>query len=192
VCRILDHLLRCPPHAGGTRVLAVEGRSGAGKTTLAARLAAALQADPDAGPDGVPVVHLDDLYPGWDGLEAGSRELVDGLLVPLARGLPAACRTWDWSASCPGPLRSVPPAPFVVVEGVGCGSRAARPYLSLLVWLEVPTPVRRARALARDGALYHPHWERWAAQEDAYLIAQDPAGAADVVLGRQDTPRSSL
>ena len=39
----------------------------------------------------------------------------------------------------------------------------------LTVWLQLPEAQRRRRALARDGEIYRPHWERWAAQEDALL-----------------------
>src|SRR5690606_29833513 len=51
--------------AGQTRaVVLIDGRSGSGKTTLATALAARLP--------GTQLVRLDDFYPGWDGLEAGS------------------------------------------------------------------------------------------------------------------------
>ena len=60
VAEVVALLGRRPPRAPGTQVIAVDGPSGAGKTTLAARLSDALH--------GAPVVHMDDLYPGWDGL----------------------------------------------------------------------------------------------------------------------------
>ena len=46
------------------------GPDGAGKTSLAARLAAAAAA---RCPAGVVLFHLEDLYPGWDGLTEGVR-----------------------------------------------------------------------------------------------------------------------
>ncbi|WP_454229155.1 uridine kinase family protein [Propioniciclava flava] len=77
-----------PPRCGATRVVAIDGLSGAGKTTLASLVAARL---------GAPVVHMDDLYPGWDGLAAGVAYLVDAVLRPLAVGEPARYRAWDWA-----------------------------------------------------------------------------------------------
>jgi hypothetical protein len=67
-----------PRGGSGTRVVAVDGRGAAGKTTFAARLAAALG---DA-----PVVHTDDVadrvgQPWWPALEAE-------VLAPLAAGGP--------------------------------------------------------------------------------------------------------
>ena len=49
------------PRCGATRLIAIDGPSGAGKTTLARDVAAVLAA---------PTIHMDDLYPGWDGLRA--------------------------------------------------------------------------------------------------------------------------
>ena len=53
-------------------IIAVDGRSGSGKTTLAQRLAATLRQHPvQGGPLTVLELSLENMYPGWDGLEAG-------------------------------------------------------------------------------------------------------------------------
>jgi len=169
------------PGAGGVRVLAVEGRSGSGKTTLAAALAALV-------PDAVTVA-MDEIYPGWDGLAASVPLLVRHVLAPLAAGTAAAVPRWDWPADRPGAPRPLAPSGLLLVEGIGCGARAAAPYLAATLWVEAPAAVRRARALARDGATYAPHWDRWAAQEDAYLAVERPRNRADLVVdGTADVP----
>jgi hypothetical protein len=50
------------------------------------------------------------------------------------------------------------------------------------VWMQAPTSSRRARALARDGDTYRPHWDRWAAQEEAHVTANAPGDAATHVF----------
>jgi hypothetical protein len=173
------------PRHGRTRVLAVDGRSGAGKTTFADRLVPLLREQPGRT---VGLLHLDELYPGWDGLAAAVPLLVEGVLRPLAQGRPAGFTGWDWAAGAPGRWRPVPADDVLVLEGAGCGSRPCAPYLSLLVWLEAPEQLRRRRALARDGDLYTPHWDRWAAQEDLLLAAERTAERADLVLDTTDLP----
>jgi anthranilate synthase component 1/para-aminobenzoate synthetase len=42
--------------------------------------------------------------------------------------------------------------------------------------------VRKKRALDRDGAAYAPHWDRWAAQEDAMLARERTPDRADITL----------
>ena len=162
-----------PPRAGATRVVLVDGRSGAGKTALGAALGLALAA---------PVVSLEELYPGWDGLEAGVELLCAEVLEPLAAGRPVLVPRYVWAAGRFGEPWELRVGPFVVVEGAGCGAARAAARGSLLVWLELDAARRRERAFARDGGMYRPHWERWAAQEAAQLGRERTSERADVVL----------
>lgn len=174
VGRVRAALDAAPPRAGTTRVVAVDGRSGAGKSTIAATLAAEL---------GAPVVDLEYVYPGWDGLEEGIELLVREVLQPLAAGRPVAVPRWSYALDGWDPPLVLPPSDVVVVEGVGAGDRRAAPYLSVLVWVELDEATRHARAIARDAEVYRPHWERWAAQERALLARERTPERADVVVG---------
>lgn len=177
---LLARVRAAPPSAGATRVLGLDGRSGAGKSTLALLLAPEL---------GAPVVHLDRLYDGWDGLERGVATLEREVLAPLAAGEAVLVPHFDWLTGAwdaPWPLGT---PETLIVEGVGAGARPGADHLALLVWLEAPVEVRKARALARDGEVYAPHWDRWAAQEDALLAREQTPERADLVL---DTVRSDL
>ncbi|MGL5865410.1 MAG: hypothetical protein ACRCYX_05970 [Dermatophilaceae bacterium] len=162
-----------PPGPGGVLVVAVDGRSGSGKSSLATAIARHL---------GAQVVRMDALYPGWDGLAAGVELLLTSVLEPLWRGEQAAVPTWSWVRGRPGPVRPLPACGMVVVEGVGALHGRAGELAQVRVWLEAPDAIRKDRALARDGATYAPHWERWAAQEAALLARFDARGAADLVL----------
>jgi uridine kinase len=169
---ILAGLLTAAPRAGRARVLAIDGRSGAGKTRLAAELSAEL---------GAPMVSLEDLYGGWDGLERGIDLLVSAVLEPFAAGRAARVPRYDWATgSWAEPLPLEPPD-VLIVEGVGAGARRAAAFESLLVWLEAPTAVRKQRALGRDGATFAPYWGMWAAQEEAMLARERTQERADLV-----------
>lgn len=163
-------------------MLALDGRSGAGKTALAARLSAELA----LRDRWCAVVHLDDLYPGWCGLAAALPALCTDVLRPLREGAPARYRSWDWLAARPGPVREVRSAPVVLVEGVGAGAAPCPDLVDLTVWLEVDEELRRRRALARDGDLFAPHWDDWAAQEEQVFALRGGMERADVVLREAD------
>lgn len=170
----------------GARVIAVDGRSGSGKTTFAEALADELLRRSGTRPQ---VVHMDDIYPGWDGL-AESVELVVGwVLEPLGRGQGGAFHRWDWAAGRRGEEVIVPVADWVILEGVGSGSAACRPYLAAVVWLEADVDVRRRRGLDRDGESFRPHWESWARQEEALFRAQSTREHADLVVDTTDPLR---
>ena len=56
--------------------------------------------------------------------------------------------------------------------------------MSLLVWVDAPEEVRRERAMARDGDVYAPWWDVWAAQEHRLFAVEQTQAAADVRLLR--------
>jgi anthranilate synthase component 1/para-aminobenzoate synthetase len=74
------------------------------------------------------------------------------------------------------------PPKVLIVEGVGAGARRAAAFESLLVWLEVPAPTRKQRALDRDGETFAPYWDQWAAQEDQMLAREHTPDRADIVI----------
>ena len=102
------------------------------------------------------------------------------MLAPLHRGEPAKWVSWDWNAHFDGDTRTTQPAEIVLVEGVGAGARAARPFLDAVIWADSPEQDRRSRALARDGERYEPFWDGWAAQEQGWLAEDDVPARADV------------
>jgi len=161
------------PRAGRTRVLAIDGRSGAGKTSLATALSGEL---------GAPVVSLEDLYGGWDGLEDGIDLLVREVLEPLAAGRAPRVPRYDWAARRWAEPVPLDPPELLIAEGAGAGACRAAAFASLLVWLEAPPSVRKKRALDRDGQVFAPHWDQWAAQEDALLARERTPERADVVI----------
>ena len=133
-------------------VVTIDGYSGSGKSTLAAALARLLP--------GWQVLHLDDWYPGWDGLAQGA-EVARRIAADLREGRASSYVTWDWETNTSGLAVEVPLAPTIIE---GCGAWDADADLS--VWIADPGEAeRRRRALARDGAAYAPHWQRWAMQD---------------------------
>lgn len=166
-------IARRAPACGATKVIAVDGPSGAGKTEFANALAADL---------GAPVLHLEDVYPGWSGLAATPGLIVKGVLEQLAVGEVGTIPRWDWEHERPGTLIGIAPVPLLIVEGVGSGARVCRPYLSLLIWLGAPTALRKARALSRDGEVYAPFWDMWADQERRLFEAEGTRVAAEVLV----------
>ena len=152
----------------------IDGRSGSGKTDLARRMVAAAPA--------TTLVRLDDIYPGWDGLQAGSQHVLDHVLRPLAQGRPGRWQRWDWESDAPAEWHDVDPGRPLIIEGCGSLSRANRALADLGIWVELDAPTRKARALARDGDAYAPHWDRWAAQEEAFIARERPRALADRVV----------
>ncbi len=160
VAELATEVLRRPALAGRCRLVLVEGRAGAGKTHMAGVLATRLRRHGT-----VTVVAMDDLYRGWHDLPTVGRFVHHQVVGPLVAGTRPRVSGWDWERSRPTEPRPVPPADVVLVEGVGSWSRPLDPWISLLVWVQAPDDRRKARALARDGAVFAAHWDAWAADE---------------------------
>lgn len=133
-------------------VVTIDGYSGSGKSTLAAAIARLVS--------NWQVLHLDDWYPGWDGLAAGA-DIARRIAADLRGGRASSYEAWDWENGTTGATTRVPLAPTIIE---GCGAIEA--VADLAVWIADPgEDERRHRALARDGQTYAPHWQRWADQD---------------------------
>lgn len=161
-----------PPTLDRARLICVDGPAGSGKTTLAAGIAELT---------GAPVVHLDDVYPGWDGLTRIEKP-VTTLLAELAEGRPGRYRRYDWYAGAYAEECVVEPTPLIVLDGVGAYHRAWAEWITVLVWVEAAPEVRRERGLARGGVGVTEHWDAWTRQEDALHRAEGTRERADLVL----------
>ncbi|MEO8851532.1 MAG: hypothetical protein ABI360_07355, partial [Allobranchiibius sp.] len=143
-------------------------------TTLASLVAAELG---DA-----PVVHMDDLYPGWDGLAEGISLLVKKVLRPASRGDRGWYARYDWLLQGYAETVIVPEHRYLVIEGVGSGCATARDYADVRIWLEASESVREARAKNRETGSFGTNWDRWARQEREMFDVEHPLDQAHLVL----------
>ncbi|MET8825465.1 hypothetical protein ABZX40_00265 [Streptomyces sp. NPDC004610] len=176
---LAGRLAALPPSCGPVRLIAVDGHAGSGKTTFTARLAEALP----GGRAAVPVLHLDDIAT-HTALFDWTDRLLGQVIAPLARGESARYSPYDWRTHAFGAPRTLPAAPVVLIEGVGAGRRALRPYLAGLLWMDVPRETAWARGRDRDGAEQREFWAGWVAAEERHF-AEDPSRPRAQVLVRQ-------
>ncbi|GIJ68064.1 uridine kinase family protein [Virgisporangium ochraceum] len=152
--------------AGRPSVLAVDGRSASGKTTLAARLA-------DAVP-GTTVVHTDDIA-WWHSVFDWVDLIVDGVLEPVRRGAAVSYRPPKWDERGRAGAVVVPAGQrLLIVEGVGAGRRELTDHLDGVVWVETPRAARDRRDEARmaAGEVSRETYESWMAEEEPFVAEQ--------------------
>lgn len=171
-----------PATLGAGRLVCVDGPAGSGKTTLATAVA---RLEPRSR-----VIHMDDLYDGWDGLPRLTDQL-EPLLRPLASGAAGSYRRYDWEAGRYAETVSVEPIPLLVLEGVGSGARAHADLTTVLAWVWAPADLRLRRGLERDGSALAGRWRQWMLDEDALFVREETAGRADLFVdgAGEDSPR---
>ena len=162
------------PRLAGTRLVALDGRSGSGKTWLAGQLAAAANAL---------VIHMEDLYPGWDGLADTTAVLAKWIIGPLSQGGPARWRRFDWDAMRYAELHTTGPADVIILEGCGSIRTGLAATYSARIWAEAPATTRHQRLTARpDWPAYAPHAGRWARDEDRLYQAEQTRQQCDWII----------
>jgi uridine kinase len=173
----------------GSILVALDGRSAAGKSTLAAVVAPLV---------GAVVIDGDDFYSGgaaetWDAMSAAEKvsHCIDWrrqrpVLEKLATGVAAYWHPYDWEAD-DGSLAETPvvcqPAPVVILDG----AYSARPELSdlfdLRVLLDAPAELRMAQLIEREGEDYREEWNaRWDEAEQWYFGKVMPPESFDLVI----------
>jgi len=175
---VLDLAATRAPTLGTGRLVCVDGPAGSGKTTLGTALAEAT---------GAQLIRGDDLMEGWRGLSSVGRQL-ETMCAALAEGRPGSYEHFDWEHDRFDHTVDVPPAPWLVVEGVGSGAAAIAAYTTVLVWVEVDDDLRLARGMARDGEAMRDHWLTFMADERALFASERTRERADVLVdgtGRQ-------
>lgn len=176
-------------------VVAIDGRSGSGKSTVAAAVAQAISAV---------IVPCDDFFTAsvsdaeWDRRtpEQRAADAIDWrrlkreAIDPLRTGRAARWYTFDFLAGPRGdgtyPWQSTPteraPKPVVLLDGAYSARPELADVLDLSVLVEAAPTTREARLAAREAADFLRQWHaRWDPAEDHYFGHVRPPSAFDVV-----------
>jgi len=152
-------------------LVAIDGRGGAGKSSLAAAMAREL---PRAS-----VVHTDGFAFGW-GDRARFREQI---LDPLLERRPARYQRFDWPTLRLADRHEVTSdVDVLILEGVSVARSELGDPWDVTVWVEAPRDTRLHRGLERDGDAALPLWEKWMAEEDSWVASERPATRCDFIF----------
>ena len=183
--RILAQVDACATR-GATKLVAIDGRGGSGKSYLAAQLMSI-----DRSLKLLPVDHFPchgEEYPfhptGVQTRISQARLLM--ALLPLTDNVAATYRrTYWWKTDRVGPLTRIEPGGTVLVEGCYSLLRSLRPLYDFSIWVESPYEQALAKAMARDkvGEVGRASWELGhAPNQERYIETHRPSEFADMVL----------
>jgi uridine kinase len=168
----IEHRIRATKSPQKTKIIGIDGCGGAGKSTLAARLAAKLNAQ---------IIHTDD-FASWHNAMNWHDRLMTQVIAPLTQNVTGRYQRYDWSKETLAEWHDVPVQAHVIIEGVSCLHTFFRTAYAFAIYIEAPRDIRLKRGLARDGQDALPLWKKWQKDEDIYVILQSPQTYADIIL----------
>jgi dephospho-CoA kinase len=171
--KILDQIDR----GNQTPIVLIDGRAGSGKSTLAEKLQQQLFRDGESAPR---VIHMDNIFEGWEGLSLGSDYLVRFILNPLARKEAASWQDWSWVRNERSSWREFSGGTPLIVEGCGSLTERSKEHADISIWLEASEETRRERWLKRERHL--DKFDFWAAQELDFYAREKSKSLADLVF----------
>jgi uridine kinase len=159
-------------------IIAIDGPAGAGKTTLANEIFLALSIEMS-----VQLIHMDDLYDGWDNaLSSDFSEILHYLVNQHEAKSPAKIQRYNWESSSFGESESLPVSDLLILEGVGCGDQDLQDHFAALIWMEIDPAIGLKRVINRDGEQVQEQMEKWLGTQAKYFLQHSTREKADFIL----------
>jgi len=159
-------------------IIAIDGPAGAGKTTLAHEIYLALSPKMS-----VNVIHMDDLYDGWNNaLSADLTKILCYLSKQHKENAPSKISRYNWSTSSFSESEVLAPAELLILEGVGSGDQALQDDLAALIWIDIDPEIGVKRVIDRDGAQVADEMRRWLGTQQEYFSQHSTREKADFIL----------
>jgi len=159
-------------------LLAIDGPAGSGKTTLAAKLQSEHQLTST-----VQVVHMDDLYNGWE--NALSKDLtlkLSEIIQAHKAGKDFKISRFNWSTMKFDEAELIHATEVLILEGVGAGQKIVRDAGAKTYWIEVAPEIGLQRVLDRDGHHLRDLMVKWQINQDAYFNVDQTAKNCEIKL----------
>jgi uridine kinase len=175
--KVSSQVLELIDRGNQTPIVLIDGRAGSGKSTFAEALQQQLFRDGESAPR---VIHMDNIFEGWDGLALGSDYMVRFILQPLARRETASWQDWSWVKNQRSSWREFSGGTPLIVEGCGSLTERSKEHADIAIWLEASEEVRRERWIQRERHL--DKFDFWAAQELDFYAREKSQSLADLVI----------
>ena len=175
--KISSQVLELIDRGNQTPIVLIDGRAGSGKSTFAESLQQQLFRDGESAPR---VIHMDNIFEGWDGLALGSDYMVRFILQPLARRETASWQDWSWVKNQRSSWREFSGGTPLIVEGCGSLTERSKEHADISIWLEASEETRRERWIQRERHL--EKFDFWAAQELDFYAREKSQSLADLVI----------
>lgn len=147
-------------------VIAIDGPAGAGKTTLAAKFLHDYSRN-----QSVTVIHMDDLYHGWNNpLSADLTRKLSDILRQYSLGSVFDIEIFNWISMNFDSVQRIQPSEVLIIEGVGAAQKIIRDSGAITYWLDIEPEIGLQRVLARDGREIESFMHQWQLDQEIHFL----------------------
>ncbi|MBL7067150.1 MAG: AAA family ATPase [Candidatus Marinimicrobia bacterium] len=182
--KILETIKSCSQKAA-TKLIAVDGFGGSGKSTLTEKLVELYSSIKVVGLDKFPCLPTEHSYHSVGAQTRINLERFQNeVLIPLSEGKEARFQNTFWWPTDQAPERfTVQPGEIVLIEGCYSFHKDIRHFYDLSIWVDCAPDEAMERAVARDGESGRSLWEEaHAPNERQYVAAQQPQKYVDLIV----------
>ena len=183
--------IKITPLKTKTKLIAIDGRGGSGKTTLACELA--------AGMKNVTIISMDDFYLPSNLRDNSNplyfnfniKRLKREVLDLLSKDEPAKYRRYDWGTDSLAEEHTIKPGEIVIIEGCYALHNLVRDFYDFSIWMEIDKDFALTRGVSRDllqekdadpKAKMKQWKEDFQPKEDRYIETMKPKDFASYVF----------
>jgi uridine kinase len=169
-------------------IVAIDGPSAAGKSTLAEKIKKSCEKN-------VQVIHKDDFYLPSNirditnidelGGDFDYKRLILQVLEPLSRCQSVKYQRYDWEADALSEWVDIKPNGIVIIEGCFSLRDELIPFFDFLIWVDAPKQVSMNRVAIRDSqglGNMHLWMTKYRPNEELYISVMQPAKRANLII----------
>ena len=147
-------------------LIVIDGRAGAGKTTLAETFFADLSVSKS-----IEVIHMDDLYGGWDNaLGEHLSKRLEIIINSHQQKVAFEIEIFNWETMSFDSRKLINPVDILILEGVGAGQKVVRDAGATLYWLDIDAEIGIQRVLKRDGNQIAARMRQWQITQEIHFL----------------------
>lgn len=163
-----------------TVMIAIDGRGGAGKTTLANFLAVKLGAE---------VIHTDD-FADWNTPLEWWPEVITKVFAPISNNattLSYQPTSW-WPDVTKAPIVDMPVSAVMILEGTTSTRKEFDAYIDIRIFVDTPADMCFERGVnrdvmnGRDAEIATKKWKDWITAENQYFLYDNPKEKANIII----------
>lgn len=177
--------IKSTPQKTATKLIAIDGLGGSGKSTFAKNIAAINPSIKIAELDKFPHLPKEHPYhPAGAQTRVNLQRFEKEVLIPLTLDKEARFQnTFWWETDEKPKWFTIQPGDLVFVEGCYSFHKDIRQYYDFSIWIECAADIAMKRAISRDGEKGRAIWEEvHAPNEKKYVEAQQPQNFVDLIV----------